>query len=189
MKTTPLNLWKLAFYLLMGLTITLTSCSGKDGADGESIKGDQGEQGPAGEDGNANVIASDWMQIQWSQDAIPSEGNMYLDVPEVNLAEFVETGGLVMMYLKLTTAESTVTYALPLLYKNATLTFYTQTTDVAANIVLNIKDQDAQIIDYQNKESFKIRYVLVPANVADQTGLADNIPPTFEDAKFLLGID
>ncbi len=73
--------------------------------------------------------------------------------------------------------------------KNATLTFYTQTTDVAANIVLNIKDQDAQIIDYQNKESFKIRYVLVPANVADQTGLVDNVPPTFEDAKFLLGID
>ncbi|MBO0331578.1 hypothetical protein [[Muricauda] lutisoli] len=186
MKTTPLNLWKLVFYLLMGLTITLTSCSGKDGADGESIKGDQG---PAGIDGNANVITSNWKQIQWS-DPVPSEGNMYLDVPEVNLAEFVETGGLVMMYFQVTSTESVVTYALPFMYKTASLSFYTQTTDVADNIVLNMKDPDEQsIYDVQNTESFKIRYVLVPANVADQTGLADNIPPTFEDAKFLLGID
>ena len=193
MQTTRLNLWKMAFYLFIGLSITLTSCSGNDGEDGidgiDGINGEQGPQGPAGEDGNANVIVSDWQLIQWDE-VLPSEGNMYLEVPELDLAEFVETGGVVMMYSQVTSEESLLTFALPFLYKNATLSFYTHTTDAAANIVLNINDPSVQVVyEVQNTESFKVRYVLVPANVADQTGLADNIPASFEDARTLLGLD
>lgn len=193
MKTTRLNLWKLAFYLFVGLSITLTSCSGEDGKDGdpgESIKGDKGDPGKDGEDGNANVIASDWQTIQWDE-AIPTAGTMILEVPELDLIDFVETGGFVMVYFKLRSGEdSFATFALPFMFNNATYSFYTTTSADTGVIVVRAEDPDSQLIlDIQNDPDFTLRYVLVPANVADQTGLASNIPLTFEDAKTLLGLD
>ncbi len=183
----------MAFYLFVGLSITLTSCSGEDGKDGdpgESIKGDKGDPGKDGEDGNANVIASDWMQIQWDE-AIPTAGTMILEVPELDLIDFVETGGVVMVYFKLRSEEdSFATFALPFMFNSATYSFYTSTSADTGVIVVQAEDPDSQLIlDIQNDPDFTLRYVLVPANVADQTGLAENIPPTFEDAKNLLGID
>ncbi len=55
--------------LMMIFTIASLSvgCEGEDGEDGmngiNGIDGIDGVQGPAGEDGNANVIASDWLDL------------------------------------------------------------------------------------------------------------------------------
>lgn len=96
MKTTLLNVSKLALLLLLGMGIALVSCSGEDGKDG--IDGAIGPEGPAGQDGNANVIVSDWMQIVWddvNSDNPPTIGEMYIEeIPGIDdMNAFLETGG------------------------------------------------------------------------------------------------
>lgn len=182
----------MAFFLFVGLSITLTSCSGKDGEDGiDGIDGINGEQGPAGENGNANVIASDWIPIQWDNSPDPFEATMDIEVSEVNLNEFIETGGVVMVFFRAKAEEIYYTFTLPFLFQNASYSFYTISDETSGRIRVEASDPDAQLIlDVQNDvDNYALRYVLVPANVADQTGLADNIPVSFEDASTLLGID
>ncbi|GAB4507339.1 MAG: hypothetical protein Tsb004_01510 [Allomuricauda sp.] len=189
MKTTTLNFLKMGLYAIIGLSITLTSCSGEDGEDGldgmDGI-GKQGPQGPAGEDGNANVIASDWQTIQWDE-AIPTAGTMILEVPELDLAEFVETGGVVMVYFKLPSGEdSFATFALPFMFNNATYSFYTTTSADTGVIVVRAEDPDSQLIlDIQNDPDFTLRYVLVPANVAETTSLNFN---NYNETSKILGL-
>ncbi|MBO6828347.1 hypothetical protein [Allomuricauda sp.] len=190
MKTTTLNFLKMGLYAIIGLSITLTSCSGEDGEDGldgmDGINGEQGPQGPAGEDGNANVIASDWQTIQWD-DAIPTAGTMVLEVPELDLADFVETGGVVMVYFKLRSGEdSFATFALPFMFNNATYSFYTTTSADTGVIVVRAEDPDSQLIlDIQNDPDFTLRYVLVPANVAETTSLNFN---NYNETSKILGL-
>ncbi|NAY92391.1 hypothetical protein GTQ34_10710 [Muricauda sp. JGD-17] len=193
MKATHLNVLKMAFYLFMGLSITLTSCSGKDGEDGidgiNGIDGEQGPQGPAGEDGNANVVASDWMQIQWDN-AIPTEGSIMLEVPELNLSEFVDNGGVVLVYLRTLAEGGAITFSLPFTLNDATFSFYTITNvDTPGIVVLATDPNSNYILDIQNDPDFTLRYVLVPANVAEQNGLTEKTPATFEEVKFQFGLD
>jgi hypothetical protein len=195
MKTTRLNLWKMAFYLFIGLSITLTSCSGKDGEDGldgmDGINGEQGPQGPAGEDGNANVIASDWFNINWTESE-PAISSMQIEVPELDIEEFTASGGVVLVYLKIINDEYTTTYLLPFELFNAKFEYGVLNVSEGFNgilVLLTDPDTSGLYLEILNNPAFTIRYVLVPANVADQTGLALNIPPTFEDAKTLLGLD
>ncbi|QTY28209.1 hypothetical protein [Flavobacterium sp. CS20] len=109
MKTIINNSVKTALFLLMSvIVITFSACSAEDGMDGVQVP--QGEQGPAGqdgEDGNANVIASDWFPVEFDQMSTstpPTWGRMVLgneDIPEVDLSEYMEgTGGVMLIYLK-----------------------------------------------------------------------------------------
>ena len=195
MKTTNFNVLKMAFFLFVGLSITLTSCSGKDGDDGidgiDGINGEQGPQGPAGEDGNANVIASDWIPIQWDNSPGLFEATMDIGVSEVNLNELIETGGVVMVFFRAKAEEIYYTFTLPFLFQNASYNFYIISDETSGRIRVEASDPEGKlIIPIQNDvDNYALRYVLVPANVADQTGLADNIPASFEDASTLLGID
>ena len=158
---------------------------GHGGGGGE----DQG--GPAGEDGNANVIASDWFNINWT-DAQPLISSMQIEVPELDMEAFTASGGVVLMYLKITSDQYTTTHLLPFELGNAKFEYgVLNVPDEFDGILVLLNDPDAGglYLEILNNPAFMLRYVLVPANVADQNGLADNIPASFEDARTLLGLD
>ena len=92
----------LYFFLATAFTFSI-SCSPEDGRDGvngtDGQNGDPGEQGEPGEDGNANVQASDWFPIQFDYVDVPLEfARMYIEIPDTQ--QFIDGGGVVMMFLK-----------------------------------------------------------------------------------------
>src|SRR5690606_5184468 len=85
------------------------ACSPEDGRDGRDgingingtngNDGEPGEQGEPGEDGNANVQVSDWFPIQFDHvDMALEYARMYIEIP--NTQQFIDNGGIVMMFLK-----------------------------------------------------------------------------------------
>jgi len=63
---------KTKFVVTSLLIVLFISCDGEDGAMGPAgqngIDGTDGANGSDGQDGNANVIASDWFDVNWSND-------------------------------------------------------------------------------------------------------------------------
>lgn len=93
------------FYGLMFMAaLSISSCSkGEDGEDGlpgpQGEQGIQGEQGPQGEPGTANVMYSDWIPIDWNLVDSDSYKSMLIEDERVT-EEFIENGGLVLVFLK-----------------------------------------------------------------------------------------
>lgn len=191
MKTANVNLLKMAFYLFIGLSVTLTSCSGEDGEDGiDGIDGINGEQGTAGEDGNANVIASDWFNINWT-DAQPLISSMQIEVPELDMEAFTASGGVVLVYLKITD-DYTTTHLLPFELGNAKFEYGVLNVPDGFDgilVLFNDPDADGLYLEILNNPAFMLRYVLVPASIADASGLINKMPENFGEASTLLGLE
>lgn len=196
MKTISLNLAKMALYLFVGLSVMLVSCSGEDGETGPA--GKDGIDGKDGEDGNANVIVSDWMHIKWNiVDTYydpPRYGLMnFQEIPGIDdLDAFMETGGVVLFYLKHAFINGIYTRTTMLPYQEDSdhiYTYYATTTApqiYVAGLILRAESDD--VTQFENNDDYLIRYVLVPANVAEASGLADKIPENFNEAAAMLGL-
>lgn len=182
----------MAFYLFISLSITLTSCSGEDGRDGidgiDGINGEQGPQGPAGEDGNANIIASDWKVIQWDE-AFKGKGEMYIEIPEVNIGDFVGSGAVILVYMRFKEDTNNVIHLFPFTEGSSYYDFFIIESPTENGIVIRIEDVEINILDIQNDENYTVRYILVPANVAQTSGIANKMPESFGEAASLLGLD
>ncbi|RIV49647.1 collagen-like protein [Flagellimonas taeanensis] len=206
MKTTLLNLSKLTLLLFLGMGIVLVSCSGEDGKDGlngemgiqgeQGAQGVQGPQGEQGQDGNANVIVSDWMQIAWDNvdnNVPPTFGQMFIEeIPGIaDIEAFLETGGVILVYLKRDYGLGTFTLLLP--YQDGSDHIYTYTaTATDPNILppgLVIVGEANDVSNFENNDAYLIKYVIVPANVAQASDLVNKMPENFGEAATLLGLD
>lgn len=150
-----------------------TGCEGPAGPVGpEGPPGAQGEQGLQGEQGNANIIYSDWMEIEWAEGS--TDTSKELAIPESQItSEYLDSGGLVLMYMKIDGEAATLVYALPML--NATgqfqYSFVAIDSDVAFGgagfkgviFILRSLDGSTPIPD-EIWMNLKVRYVLIPAN-------------------------
>lgn len=81
------------FVLFLGFAIS--SCKGDDGADGID-----GATGPAGQDGNANVIYSDWIIPTWSAGSFYGVQVQEYYITDTHLTTDVINYGVVLMYWK-----------------------------------------------------------------------------------------
>src|SRR5690606_4017646 len=97
------------FFFLVTACLLVLACSPEDGRDGrdglngingtDGQNGMPGEQGEPGEDGNANVQASDWLPIQFDYVELSLEfARMYIEIPDTQ--QFIDNGGVAMMFLK-----------------------------------------------------------------------------------------
>ncbi|WP_418499009.1 hypothetical protein [Flagellimonas sp.] len=191
----------MALYLFLGLSIALVSCSGEDGKDG--IDGEMGLQGPAGQDGadgqdgNANVIVSDWMQIVWddvNSDNPPTIGEMYIEeIPGIDdMNAFLETEGVVLVYLRRTSGFATITTLLPYDDDFYYIYAYTSTTTDPNffNNALVIRGESVfGVTEIENNDSYMVKYVVVPANIAQANDLTNNMPKSFGEAATLFGLN
>lgn len=174
----------MGLYAIIGLSVLFTSCSPEDGKDG--LDGMDGAPGPAGQDGNANVIASDWQTIQWDEGSLPTFGTMLIDVKDIDLEEFIATGGVVMVYLRFN-QEDGFDEIVPLPFTDADTYFYFSifSDETLSGVLLRATNPNGGIYDYQNTEIFTVRYVLVPANVSEANELNLN---NYKEASKILGL-
>lgn len=149
------------------------SCTGPEGSVGPA--GPQGEQGPAGpqgqqgEEGTANVIYSDWININWNSLNEATSKRMLIDEPRVQ-GDFMDQG-TILMYLKQEVSGNRVIVTLP----------YTIGTDFVERSIISYGIVDAPDLDligiYVTNEEvddstplsdlagFQIRYILIPGGV------------------------
>lgn len=167
----------MSLLLFVGLSTILISCSGEDGKDGIN-----GEMGPAGQDGNANVIVSDWMPLVWNYTNGYTIARM--DIPIEGIMDYVESGGVVMVYLR-DDSNGTHVQALPIYSNNSYYFHYGKYGASFFGIWVWAVHSDLDSIE--NNPEIRLRYVLVPANVANASGIADRSPISFDEAASLLG--
>lgn len=186
MKTKNLNLAKMALFLFMGLSITLVSCSGEDGETGPAGKdGVDGQDGVDGKDGNANVVVSDWMEISWTGIG-NGHAEMEIDIPDNEIAN----GGVALVYLRIGNEESSVSHPLPYSIDDDLMRFELDKNgdDYMIRMHMYTPLQEG-ITEIENNPDFSIRYVLVPATMAEASGIAETMPENFGEAAALLGLD
>ncbi|WP_108424276.1 collagen-like protein [Flagellimonas amoyensis] len=190
----------MALYAFFGLSITLVSCSGEDGKDGANgemgAQGDAGKDGQDGQDGNANVIVSDWTQIVWdnvNNNVPPTFGQMLIEeIPGItDIQAFLETGGVILVYLKLDFGLGSITVLLPYQDGSDNIYTYIATSEnpnfhTAALVIAGESDDVSQL---ENSDTYLIRYVIVPANIAQATDLVNHMPESFGEATTLLGLE
>lgn len=201
MKNRIKDLLKTTINAALCVVVALSvSCSGEDGMDGMDgamgPQGPAGPAGPAGQDGNANVIASDWFQLQYDDMSganPPTWGAMILqneDIPELNLENFVEEGGALLVYAKLYEGPSDETdyiiLSTPTTYGSLTFISGFRYFESVLSLVIQVEGPDVSTLE--NIPNLTFRYVLVPANTVQAFNLDNgNIPATFDEAAALFG--
>ena len=165
---------KLLYLVIIAFTFILAgiSCEGPEGPTGpegpQGPQGEQGPQGPEGPEGTANVISSDWMDINWNQGDGPTFKSMYIEESRV-LDDFMAQG-TIMVYLKEETSGNTVVVALPLL-QGSNFVYFGIADAPSENIEGIIVANDSA--DGGNVSSFdeaQVRYVMIPGGVAAKMG-------------------
>ena len=161
-------------YVLLALLISFSfSCSPEDG-----------EQGPPGEDGNANVQASDWFQFQLDYvNGTDDYGYMTVDIP--NFQEFVDNGGAVMMFLRQSLGNEYIIHPLP--YQDI---FFFGLANVPSESVENslvLFADDTNVSNYENNPELVFRYVLIPGNTTAKNGV-NYTKMSYEDLMDYLGL-
>lgn len=150
-----------------------TGCEGPAGPVGpEGPPGAQGEQGLQGEQGNANIIYSDWMEIEWAEGS--DEINKEMIIHESRITSFfLNDGGTVLMFIKAEGDAGVIVYPLP--WTTSGEMFYlgfilADLPDALEGdgfqgiiFILRSLDRSTPIPD-EIWMNLKVRYVLIPAN-------------------------
>ena len=155
MKTTISNFrhWMMALSAVL-----VISCSAEDGEDGaigpqgpQGIQGEAGQDGQNGADGNANVVASDWIAS-----AFPTEASSYttFQINDNSITEEIIETGVVLAFGR----QGGGVWSLPDSYDNHTYSFFlnTGTIDFEAYTLDFSEDQFDRYIEF--------RYVLIPVS-------------------------
>lgn len=149
----------------------IIGCEGPEGPQGE--QGIQGIQGEQGDPGTANVIYSDWSQLEGAwRDSVIFGGNFkvnHLTAPE--LTQAIMDYGVVLCYVKYGT------HNVPLPYTNSsyTLGFH---IDLGRIIFSTLKPDLTGGVVLINTMQF--RYVLIPGGVAATKSTVDYTKLTYE---------
>ena len=117
-----------ANFIVFALVFLFASCSkegpqgpagpqGEPGAQGVTgapgDKGNTGVRGPKGDKGTANVLYSDWMNLNWNLTDDPTAKEMYVHDSKITNA-FFEKGGMVLGYLRTRSVSGKGTSVTPL---------------------------------------------------------------------------
>ncbi len=161
--------------LIVGMGII--ACSGSDGTDGiNGIDGAVGLQGPAGEDGDANVITSNWLDVDWNITDDPTNKVMRIPITEIS-QDILRDNTLVMVYLRQWGTSSIYTLPSAGRWSN---TWYSFTFgDNSLNydgIIITLKSTDGVALTEYQATAFrgnKVRFILIPANTASSKSSID----------------
>lgn len=131
-------------------------------------------QGPPGDDGNANIIYSDWLDISWN--IVDNPGIKMMSIEEPLLTEdFIDGGGVIIMYIKIDLEDGYVIYQIPHISGNDHLFFgFVNISGSRVELEFGVEaiDSSKPVADYQHDQ---VRYILIPA------GMPAKISPEFLD--------
>lgn len=138
----------------------LAGADGADGADG--VDGEQGEQG---EPGTANVIYSDWINTEFSNNIITTSSSFTIDAPQIDsdLLNF----GTILVYARRVVigGGGNLVYQLPIVFGTArqqSYYFRAQGGEIRITVAANEEGENAG--DGTFLEQY--RYVLIPGAVS-----------------------
>ncbi|MCK0161007.1 collagen-like protein [Allomuricauda sp. F6463D] len=165
------------FYGLMFMAaLSISSCSkGEDGEDGlpgpqgeQGIQGEQGPQGPQGEPGTANVMYSDWIPIDWNLQNYSTLKAMLIEDERVT-EEFIDEGGLLLVFLKVTDIGATGVFQFPYFINSNTYldALYINVPDdnIEGVAIRYFHEVDSDLLYDYYEDNVWVKYVLIPGGV------------------------
>lgn len=156
--------------LFLSLLLIATGCkkgdTGPAGPQGDQgDPGPQGPQGPQGPPGSANVVYSDWIDVEYDPATNQNTGDTVAwvaEIPANAITQDILTTGVVKVYLNAGTADDPVVFALPITdyyaltgVDNINLYFTTGLINLYAT-------QDASTFTDQGDKVWQYRYVVIP---------------------------
>ncbi|WP_175402825.1 hypothetical protein [Mangrovivirga cuniculi] len=158
----------------MTLFVGLTSCEGLEGPEGppgpqgpegpQGVEGPEGPQGPAGEDGNAEVLYSDWIPANF-EGTSSSAKFMNIDFPEdIPSAFSIKNTHIILVYF--TGFGDGNVYQLPVLnFRGAQFTFgFGSGSSAVEDIIIRARALSGDLNEFQidPARGNKFRYVIIP---------------------------
>ena len=180
MKTSKVTMKRLicSIPILLGLIFTGIACEGPEGPQGaEGPRGEQGPagpQGPMGEDGNANVIYSDWMDADWNYTDEPDRKEMRVEINQIDY-NVLRNNTLVVVYVS-NYGDSSI-YPLPssgrwpddeILYTYRFGDNQEDQTGLRIS-VMSIDGTNLEEVEYSGDRGNAFRYILIPVSYTHLT--------------------
>lgn len=167
-----MNKRQIKYLLVFSFILVLAgaACKGPTGSTGpEGPPGPQGEQGTMGEPGNANIMYSEWMDIEWREEA---SNNTIKQMPifESRITEgFLDEGGIVLMFMQFKQSNGIVVhYTLPWITGSGgkfQFLFNAFAGHDEGGITFMLVSLDKTTIPDDLWENYEVRYVLIPGSV------------------------
>lgn len=160
-----MNKREIKYLLSFSLILALAgiACEGPTGSTGP-----EGPRGPQGEPGNAIIMYSEWMNIEWDEEG-SDDTVKQMPIPESRVTDdFLNDGGFILMFMKVEgSSGNMVFYTLPLLTGGGSFyyRFVTLVGGETAGIVFLVQSLDDTTLPDYLWEDYQIRYVLVPGSV------------------------
>ena len=163
--------FQIAAIAFVAASILFASCSkeGPAGAAGPAgPAGPAGGQGPKGDDGTANVIYSEWLDVAYEADTLHDGATIdtigfitTIDVPQLDNA--ILTSGEIKAYVNLNSADEPVIAPIPYfsIFDGVSIepVYYLNSIELYSNL-------DASTITSQGVKFRQYRYILIPGGVA-----------------------
>jgi len=157
-------------FLIAIAMISLSACG--DGDPGPV--GPQGEQGIVGEKGDAgtaNVIYSEWMDIDWNSANDPNYKTMSIPEPMIT-TDFLEKGGVSLFFLRVVSGDVTLVVPIPYQQGDVYLTSVAQIKAGVSAVGVMAMTHDGSPFSEDLFEGVEIRYVLIPGGTLTAGGRA-----------------
>lgn len=156
--------------LFVVLCLGFTGCQEDD----SPTEGPQGEQGPPGEDGNANVIASEWIPSGFSNTATTF---VSFDISDSNLTQSVLDTGLVLAFGRI---EGNV-ISVPFVYSNKS--YYIGILPGRIRFIGSSTNGNNQIFN----DCSHFRYVIIPSSTSGKNNI-DFTAMSYEEVMDYFGL-
>lgn len=178
--------------IILIFSISLIACSGSDGKDGidgtDGVDGAVGPQGPAGQngmDGNANAIASGWLDADWNLTDNTTFKEMHVPITDISNNDLRDKT-LVVVYLKQYGTSSIYTMPSAGRWSNAWYSFsFGKNTTGRDGLVITLESTDGAVLtdlQFSAVKGNQFRYLLIPANTAS-TGKSAIDYSNYKDVK------
>jgi hypothetical protein len=121
-------------------------------------------QGPAGEDGTANVMYSDWLNIEWNGFDGTLTKIMTIDEPLLT-EDYFDNGGTILMYIRMPITGGHIVYPIPMNNGNDHLFYgFVNVPETAVELQFGVESMDGTtaVDSYPDDH---IRYILIPDGV------------------------
>lgn len=151
------NTFYLVFITILAIGLASVACEGPSGPDGpqgpQGKQGPEGPQGPRGEEGTANVIYSEWFDVDWNGVNTDTQKTMNIDIPEIT-EDFLDNG-VVLVYA----GEPNSYAALPMAFNNYAVYYFTR----VGRVRLHVRPLSEGTLQVEWIE--QVRYVLIPGGL------------------------
>ncbi len=165
---------KITKLLTLLIIITLAACSDGDpgpaGPQGQpGTTGAPGPEGKKGDPGTANVIYSEWLDLEWNGVNETNYRTMRIPEPMIT-SEFLDKGGISLFFIRVSDGDVTVVVPVPYHVGKVDLFSAAQIVSGVSTVGLVAVTQDGSPFSEDIFAGVKVRYVLIPGGTLTTGG-------------------